>query len=85
MRYALSVMVAALVAPLAAQSPPPPLPSAPAPSWHRDAVPFKDRRIPESSGVVVSRTTPGALWTFNDSDNPPDLFATDTAGRALGR
>lgn len=85
MRYALPVMVAALVAPLAAQSPPPPLPSAPAPSWHRDAVPFKDRRIPESSGVVVSRTTPGALWTFNDSDNPPDLFATDTAGRALGR
>lgn len=34
---------------------------------------------------MVSRAQPGILWTFNDSDNPPDLFATDTAGRALGR
>lgn len=35
--------------------------------------------------MVVSRRQPGVLWTFNDSGNPADLFATDTAGRALGR
>ncbi|MGH7732241.1 MAG: hypothetical protein ACREOE_00710 [Gemmatimonadales bacterium] len=77
-----AVMVAA--APLVAQSPAT-LPVAPPPSWSRAAVPLQDPRIPESSGVVVSRLQPGVLWTFNDSDNPPDIFATDTAGHALGR
>ncbi|HET7024876.1 MAG TPA: hypothetical protein VFI39_06730 [Gemmatimonadales bacterium] len=73
-----------VAAPLAAQSPVP-LPTAQPPSWSRAAIPFQDRRIPESSGVVVSRLQPGVLWTFNDSGNPPDIFATDTAGRARGR
>ena len=35
--------------------------------------------------MVVSHSQPGILWSFNDSGNPPDLFATDTAGDALGR
>jgi hypothetical protein len=64
---------------------PPPLPPAPRPAWSRQPVPLDDRRLPEASGVVVSRSQPGVLWSFNDSDNPPELFATDTAGRALGR
>ncbi|MFI5234162.1 MAG: hypothetical protein ACHQXA_00495, partial [Gemmatimonadales bacterium] len=46
---------------------------------------LRDRRLSESSGIVVSRTQPGVLWTFNDSGNPAELFATDTAGDALGR
>lgn len=81
-----STLAAAMLvaAPLTAQSPVP-LPTAPTPSWSRPALPFQDRRIPESSGVVRSRTQPGVLWTFNDSGNPPDIFATDTAGRALGK
>ncbi len=28
---------------------------------------------------------PGVLFSINDSGNPPIIFATDTAGRALGR
>lgn len=45
---------------------------------------FEDRRIRESSGVIVSRTQRGLLWTMNDSGGDPMLFLTDTAGRALG-
>ncbi|NOT09279.1 MAG: hypothetical protein HOP28_13875 [Gemmatimonadales bacterium] len=45
---------------------------------------FEDPRLTESSGVVVSRRHPGVLWTMNDSGGEPALFATDTAGRALG-
>jgi hypothetical protein len=75
---------AMVAAPLTAQSPIP-LPAPRPSSWSRAAIPLQDRRIPESSGVVASRSQPGVLWTFNDSGNPPDIFATDTAGRALGR
>jgi hypothetical protein len=45
---------------------------------------FRNRLLQESSGVAPSRRHPGVLWTFNDSDNPPYLFATDTLGRDLG-
>jgi hypothetical protein len=45
---------------------------------------FRNRALRESSGVAVSREHPGVLWTFNDSDNPPYLFATDTLGRDRG-
>jgi hypothetical protein len=41
---------------------------------------FRNRALQESSGVAVSRRTSGLLWTFNDSGNPPWLFATDTTG-----
>lgn len=46
---------------------------------------LQDRRLTESSGVAASRSHPGVLWTHNDAGNPALLFATDTAGRALGR
>jgi len=45
---------------------------------------FRNPRLLESSGVVPSGRYPGVLWTFNDSGNPPELFATDSTGRDLG-
>jgi hypothetical protein len=45
---------------------------------------FRNPRLLESSGVVASRRYPGVFWSFNDSGNPPELFATDSAGRDLG-
>lgn len=42
-----------------------------------------DPRIHESSGLAVSRRTPGVFWTHNDSGNPPHLFAIDRQGRTL--
>lgn len=47
---------------------------------HRSGT-FGNRALQESSGVAVSRRNPGVLWTFNDSGNPPYLFAVDTLGR----
>ncbi len=46
---------------------------------------FQDPALRESSGVARSRTMPGVLFSINDSGNPPIIFATDSAGRALGR
>jgi hypothetical protein len=37
----------------------------------------------ESSGIAVSRTQPGVLWTHNDSGNDPNLYAIDTTGRLI--
>jgi hypothetical protein len=34
--------------------------------------------------VTPSRRFPGVLWTLNDSDNPAEIFATDSLGRDLG-
>jgi len=45
---------------------------------------FRNRALQESSGVAVSRRAPGILWTFNDSGNPPWLFASDTLGSDRG-
>lgn len=42
-----------------------------------------DQRIHESSGLAVSRRTPGVFWTHNDSGDPPRLFAIDRQGRTL--
>ena len=39
--------------------------------------------IRESSGVVVSRQFDNVLWTHNDSDNPPFLYAIDEQGRLI--
>ena len=41
--------------------------------------------IPETSGLAVSRRTPGLLWTHNDSGHDAVLFALDTAGAVRGR
>jgi hypothetical protein len=40
--------------------------------------------LPEASGLTMSRTTPGRLWTHNDS-GAPVLFALDANGRVAGR
>lgn len=41
---------------------------------------FANRRVTESSGVVVSRAHPGVLWTANDSGDGPYLYATTVSG-----
>ena len=40
--------------------------------------------INESSGLVASRTTPGAYWTHNDSGDGPFIYALNTRGESLG-
>ena len=57
----------------------------PDPRWSRPPVALAAPTLTETSALVVSPRYPGVLWTLNDSDNPPELFATDTAGRALGK
>jgi hypothetical protein len=37
-------------------------------------------KLSESSGLGASRVIPGLMWTLNDSGNPPELFAIDSAG-----
>jgi hypothetical protein len=39
--------------------------------------------IPESSGIVESRTYPGIFWTHNDSGNQPEVFAITREGRLI--
>lgn len=46
---------------------------------------FADNRLTESSGVAVSRTHAGVLWTHNDAGHAAVLHATDTLGAARGR
>lgn len=45
---------------------------------------IKDKSIGESSGLVASRTTPGAYWTNNDSGDGPFIYAFDTRGDSFG-
>jgi hypothetical protein len=45
---------------------------------------IKDKSISESSGIVASRSTPGAYWTHNDSGDGPLIYAVDTRGDSLG-
>jgi hypothetical protein len=40
--------------------------------------------LPEASGLVMSRTTPGRLWSHVDS-GAPALIALDEKGKVLGR
>ncbi len=61
-------------------------------SWRRreatrtvPEVPFANRELDESSGLAASRAHPGLLWTIEDSETGPYLFATDTLGRDHGR
>jgi hypothetical protein len=37
----------------------------------------------ESSGLAVSRTRPGVLWSHNDSGDGPNLYAIEPSGRLL--
>ncbi|HEV2836710.1 MAG TPA: hypothetical protein VGW58_15435, partial [Pyrinomonadaceae bacterium] len=43
-----------------------------------------DPSINESSGLVASRTLPGAYWTHNDSGDGPFIYALNTRGEPLG-
>jgi hypothetical protein len=45
---------------------------------------FKSPRVTESSGVVVSHSHAGTLWTHNDSGDGPYLYATDSLGNDHG-
>src|ERR1700704_1547269 len=45
---------------------------------------FQSPRLVESSGVAVSHTYPGVLWTHNDSGDGPYLYATDLRGADRG-
>src|SRR5262245_26085772 len=45
---------------------------------------FARNDLLESSGVAVSATQPGVLFTINDSGNEPLLFATDSTGADRG-
>ena len=40
--------------------------------------------LPEASGLVASRVTPGRLWSHNDSGKP-EIFALDAKGTVTGR
>ncbi len=42
-----------------------------------------EKRIPEASGVVKSRTYADIFWVHNDSGNPPLLFAIRGDGRIV--
>jgi len=57
----------------------------PAPSASRAPVALAQEQLSETSALAPSRDHAGLLWTLNDSGNPEELFATDTAGRSLGR
>ena len=54
------------------------------PSEARQTGSFAERSLDESSGLAASRRQPGVLWTIEDSGNPAELHAVDTAGRVLG-
>jgi hypothetical protein len=45
---------------------------------------LKNSSINESSGLVASRSTPGAYWTHNDSGDGPFIYAFSDRGASLG-
>ena len=44
---------------------------------------IKIESVTESSGLVASRTLPGAYWTHNDSGGGPFIYAFNTRGNSL--
>ncbi|HSB52851.1 MAG TPA: hypothetical protein VLD58_00770 [Gemmatimonadales bacterium] len=46
---------------------------------------FQEHDLTESSGVARISSVPRVIFTLNDSGNPPEIFATDSSGRAIGR
>ncbi len=46
---------------------------------------FLTDRLRETSGIAVSPTHPGVLWSHNDSGGRARLFAINVAGENLGR
>lgn len=52
------------------------------PAADLDALPaVSDARLPELSGLAVSRREPGRWWALNDSGNAPALLALDDRGQ----
>ena len=45
---------------------------------------IKSESVTESSGLVASRSLPGAYWTHNDSGDGPFIYAFNTNGESLG-
>src|SRR5436190_1147734 len=45
---------------------------------------IKNPSVNESSGLVASRTLPGAYWTHNDSGDGPFIYALNGHGESLG-
>jgi hypothetical protein len=41
--------------------------------------------LKESSGLAVSRTQPGILWSHNDSGDGPNLYALELSGKLLAQ
>jgi len=42
------------------------------------------RALPEASGLAISRSIPGVVWSHNDSDNDEFLFGLDATGAVVG-
>jgi hypothetical protein len=40
--------------------------------------------VKESSGLIASRSTPGAYWTQNDSGDGPFIYALNAEGQSMG-
>lgn len=65
---------------------------APVPAGAQAATPIRverkvtlaNLRLAETSGVAVSRSQPGLLWTHNDSGDGPVIYATNLDGADLG-
>jgi hypothetical protein len=55
----------------------------PAPTWSGPARPLAGSELAETSALVRAEY-PEVLWTLNDSDNAPVLFAIDSMGALLG-
>ncbi|MCW5940520.1 MAG: hypothetical protein KF884_12805 [Fimbriimonadaceae bacterium] len=45
---------------------------------------ISDPAVKESSGIAVSRTTPGVFYTHNDSGDSPRFFRFDRTGQVTG-
>jgi len=45
---------------------------------------IKNESVNESSGLVASRTLPGAYWTHNDSGDGPFIYAFNSRGNSVG-
>jgi hypothetical protein len=54
------------------------------PTFYRVTGVFEESRLIESSGVAVSRSHPGILWTHNDGGDRPTLYVTNLLGDDLG-
>ena len=45
---------------------------------------LQPRQLVEASGMIFSSLQADVIWLINDSGNPAEIFAIDTAGRELG-